>query len=162
MHQINLAPFTITLSILHVVVFIVSIILNFLASDYASYGRKLGTGSCTQVNYTWKWIVFFVKSFSRNFSWNHFHEKFRADLPSAGQRLGKTVQIFSNNSLSVCNSLTYNALSGRLGADQKSQLFRRLTVLQCRIAQFDNLMRLPLIIKLFYNNKHNDTLQVMT
>ena len=76
--QINLAPFTITLSILHVLVFIVSIILNFLASDYASYGRKLGTGSCTQVNYTWKWIVFFVKSFSRNFSWNRFHEFFKS------------------------------------------------------------------------------------
>ena len=69
MHQINLAPFTITLSILHVLVFIVSIILNFLASDYASYGRKLGTGS-------WhKWIRHDENELF--FSWNHFHEIFR-------------------------------------------------------------------------------------
>ena len=47
-----------------------------------------------------------------------------------------------------------------LGADQKSRLFRRLTILQCRIAQFDNLMRLPLIIKLFYYNNNNGILQV--
>ena len=85
--SINLAPFTITLGFFHVVIFIVSIILNLLASDYASYGRKLG-------------------------------------------------------------------------ADQKFRLFRRLTVLQCRIAQFDNLMRLPLIIKLFYYNNNNGILQV--
>ena len=142
--QINLAPFTITLSFLHIVVFIVSIILNFLASDYASYGRKLGTGSCTQVNYTWKWNV------EKNLVWSAFC------WATTGQQASPNY--FQQFSFSL--QFTYYALSGHLGADQKSRLFRRLTVLQCRIAQFDNLMRLPLIIKLFYNDKHNDTLQV--
>ena len=59
MNQINLAPFTITLGILHVVIFIVSIILNLLASDYASYGRKLGQRSVRLVPQS---VVFVIVS----------------------------------------------------------------------------------------------------
>lgn len=35
-------------------------------------------------------------------------------------------------------------------ADPKSKLFRRLTVLQCRIAICHNLLRLPLMARLFF------------
>jgi hypothetical protein len=50
----------------------------------------------------------------------------------------------------VSNSVAsdYAASGSKLKADNKSRLFRRLTVLQCRIAQLDNIMRLPLVIRL--------------
>ena len=46
----------------------------------------------------------------------------------------------------------------KVKADKKSKLFWRLTVLQCRLAQFDNLLRLPLIIRLYTWNNNDSTL----
>ena len=81
----NIGIFAVTLAIFHFIIFVISILINLLASEYASSGNKMEV-------------------------------------------------------------------------DQKSRLFRRLTVLQCQIAQLDNLMRLPLAIKLLYY--HKDILQV--
>ena len=47
----------------------------------------------------------------------------------------------------------YASSGTKLEVDQKSRLFRRLTVLQCGIAQLDNVMRLPLAVKLFMYEK---------
>lgn len=38
----------------------------------------------------------------------------------------------------------------KVRVDRKSRLFRRLTVLQCRIALFHNLWRIPLMARLFH------------
>ena len=44
----------------------------------------------------------------------------------------------------------YASSASRAKVDQKLRLFRRLTVLQCRIAQIHNLWRIPLTARLFF------------
>ena len=50
----------------------------------------------------------------------------------------------------ITNYLASDFASSASKVDQKSKLFRRLTVLQCHIAQFHNLWRIPMIFRLFY------------
>ena len=61
-------------------------------------------------------------------------------------------------------SIVTNLLASEYAAsvskvDRKSRLFRRLTVLQCQIAQFHNLWRLPLIVRLFKWDWSNEFLE---
>ena len=62
----------------------------------------------------------------------------------------------------ITNNLASDYATSSSKVDRKSRLFRRLTVLQCQIAQFHNLWRLPLIVRLFHWNWSSTFLDEVT